>query len=212
MIDIPRGNRISWKSDNRRLFEKNHACFCLWRRGIVYRRRGGGRETPLSINCRWRSCPIGSVGRDFLITITKSQWPIKLSPSICYVTFSTRVPLHPQWNPLNVIWMAPLKPVDNLMSILQKHVVMLPGVQIWNAEFFLKEHVKFGRILKSALFKVCSITGYTFFPFFGQFVNTTSVQIFPFCCEPFVEPFFSHLRTKQSATQQVREFIDANKW
>ena len=70
--------------------------------------------------------------------------------------------------------------------------------------FFPKKHVKFGRMIKRDLFKVCSIASYTFFPSFGQFVDTTPVKIFPFCREPFIEPFF-HLRMNQSAAQQVRE-------
>ena len=57
----------------------------------------------------------------------------------------------------------------------------------------LKKHVKFGRIIKSDLFKVCSIFCYTFFPSFGQFVNTTKVKIFPFCREAI---FYVFVRTK----------------
>ena len=44
-----------------------------------------------------------------------------------------------------------------------------------------KKHVKYGKMIKRALFKVCSIASYTFFPSFGQFVDTTSVKIFPLC-------------------------------
>ena len=73
----------------------------------------------------------------------------------------------------------------------------LPGVQVWNADFFLNKHVKFGRRMKSVLFKECSIACYTFPPSFGQFVNTALVKIFPFCCETFIEPFFHiFVRTK----------------
>ena len=44
---------------------------------------------------------------------------------------------------------------------------------------------------------LCCFACYTFSPFFGQFVITTSVKIFPFCCKPFVEPFFLiFVRTK----------------
>ena len=43
--------------------------------------------------------------------------------------------------------------------------------------------------MNSALFKVCSIACHTFFPYFGQFVNTTSVKI-SFWCEAFIESFF----------------------
>jgi len=57
--------------------------------------------------------------------------------------------------------------------------------------FFQKKHVKFGRMIKRDLFKVCSIASYTFFPSFGQFVNTTSVKIFPFCREHSSSYFFT---------------------
>ena len=46
-------------------------------------------------------------------------------------------------------------------------------------------------MIKSALFKVRSIACCTFSPSFGQFVNTTSGKIFPFCCQPFIELFFT---------------------
>ena len=60
-----------------------------------------------------------------------------------------------------------------------------------------KKHIKHGRMIKRDLFKVCSIANYTFFPSFGQFVDTTSIKIFPFCREPFIEPFFHiFVRTK----------------
>ena len=63
--------------------------------------------------------------------------------------------------------------------------------------FFQKKYVKFGRMIKRALFKVCSIASYTFFPSFGQFVDTMPVNIFSLCREPFIEPFFRiFVRTK----------------
>ena len=63
--------------------------------------------------------------------------------------------------------------------------------------FLFLKHVNFGRMMKSALFKVCLTVCYTFLPSFGQFVNTTPVKIFPFCCESFIEPFFHiFVRTK----------------
>jgi len=63
--------------------------------------------------------------------------------------------------------------------------------------FSQKKHVKFGRMIKRDLFKVCSIASYTFFSSFEQFVDTTPVKIFPFCREPFIEPFFHiFVRTK----------------
>ena len=53
-----------------------------------------------------------------------------------------------------------------------------------------KNVVKFGRMIKRALFKICSIACYTFSPSLGKFVNTKPVQIFPLCCKPFIEPLF----------------------
>ena len=74
---------------------------------------------------------------------------------------------------------------------------MLPGIQVWNVNFCLKKYVKFGRMIKSALFNVWSIACYTSFPSFGQFVNTMSVKIVPFCCESFIESCFHiFVRTK----------------
>ena len=40
--------------------------------------------------------------------------------------------------------------------------ICLTGIQVRNVDLFLKQPVKFGRMTKSALFKVCSITSYTF--------------------------------------------------
>ena len=60
--------------------------------------------------------------------------------------------------------------------------------------FSSKKHVEFGRMIKSALFKVCSIAWYTFF---GQFVNTTPVKLFSFCWETFIEPF-SHIFVRRT--------------
>ena len=45
-------------------------------------------------------------------------------------------------------------------------------------------------MIKHTLFKVYFIVFYTFFPSFGQFVNTTPVNVFPFYCDTFIEPFF----------------------
>ena len=53
--------------------------------------------------------------------------------------------------------------------------------------FLVKRNVKSG---KMTIIKVCSIVYVAFFPPQGQFVKRTSIQIFPFCCEPFTEPFF----------------------
>ena len=72
--------------------------------------------------------------------------------------------------------------------------VYVQDVQVWNDDFFFKKtrknEIKIGRMIKRDLFKVCSIANYTFFPSFGQFVDTTPVKIFSFCREPFIEPFF----------------------
>ena len=42
----------------------------------------------------------------------------------------------------------------------------IQGVQVYNADFFPKKHVKFGRMKKRALFIVCSIAFYRFLPTF----------------------------------------------
>ena len=87
----------------------------------------------------------------------------------------------------------------------------LPGVQVWNAAFFLnKKQVKFERMIKIALFNVCSIVCYTFSPSFDQFKNTTSVKIFPFCYEPFIELFF-HIFVRTKALLGKCLPINANK-
>jgi len=54
-------------------------------------------------------------------------------------------------------------------------------------------------MIKRDLFKVCSIASYTFFPSFGQFMDTTPIKIFPFCRKPF-EPFF-HIFVRTKALQ-----------
>ena len=58
--------------------------------------------------------------------------------------------------------------------------------------FFLRKLVNFRRMIKSALFKLCSIACYTFF------VNTTPTKNFPFYCEPFIESFF-HIFVRSKA-------------
>ena len=68
--------------------------------------------------------------------------------------------------------------------------------------FFLKKHVKCGKMIKSNLFKVCSIAFYTFSPSFEQFVNTTSIKS-SFFLQTIHRAIFSHLRTYQTATLQV---------
>ena len=89
-----------------------------------------------------------------------------------------------------------------------------PFYQMYKYEmtiFFPKKHVKFGRMIKKALFKVYSIASYTFFPSFGQLVDTTPVKIFHFCREPFIEPFF-HIFVRTKALLSKCVTIDANKW
>ena len=54
-------------------------------------------------------------------------------------------------------------------------------------------------MIKSTLFKVCSIAYYTVFPYFGQFMNATPVRIITFW----------YPRRNQSAAQQL--LVDANK-
>ena len=52
--------------------------------------------------------------------------------------------------------------------------------QVYIFEMFIynKNHVTFDRMIKSALFKVCSIAYYIFFPSFGGFMNTTPVKLY----------------------------------
>ena len=74
--------------------------------------------------------------------------------------------------------------------------------------FFSKQHVKFGRI---ALFEVCSIACYTFSHLPHNFVNSTPVKIFPFCCESFVESFFHiFVRTEALPRKCVKSSVQTN--
>ena len=45
--------------------------------------------------------------------------------------------------------------------------LLIPGLRVLNGDFFLKEYVKFGGMIKSTLFKFCSIACYIFSPSFG---------------------------------------------
>ena len=74
-----------------------------------------------------------------------------------------------------------------------------------------KKHVKFGRMIKRNLFKVCSIASYTFFPSFEQFVDTTPVKIFPFCREHSSSHFFTSSYESKHCSASAWP-IDANKW
>ena len=75
------------------------------------------------------------------------------------------------------------------------------GVQVWNADFFLKEHVKFARMMKSTLFKVCSIACHISSPPFGQFVNTTSIKSSLFAANNSSSHFFtSSYESKRCST------------
>jgi len=62
-------------------------------------------------------------------------------------------------------------------------------------------------MIKRDLFKVCSIASYTFFPSFGQFVDTTKYasKNIPLLPRTIHRAIFSHLCTNQSAAQQVRD-------
>ena len=76
-----------------------------------------------------------------------------------------------------------------------------------SADFFLRLHVILGRMIKSALFKACSMVCYTLFPSFGQFVNTTPIKIFSFCCEPFLYIF---VRTKALLSKCLKSSLQTN--
>ena len=102
------------------------------------------------------------------------------------------------------LWLAMIQSLNKLSVWPFNWLFWLPGVQVWNEDFFLRNHVKFGTMINNALFKVCSIACYIFFPSFGQFVNTMSVTIISFCCKPFAEPFFHiFVRTKVTHCKQV---------
>ena len=88
----------------------------------------------------------------------------------------------------------------------QTFLACLPSAQVWNADFSLKKYVEFGRIIKSALFKVCPIAFYTCYPSFEQFVNTTPVKSSPFAANHFLTSSYESKPCSASAW-----FIDTNK-
>jgi len=67
-----------------------------------------------------------------------------------------------------------------------------------------KKHVKFGRMIKRDLFKVYSIANYTFFPLSGNLWIPRQKNL-PLLPRTINRAIFSHLRTNQSAAQQVRD-------
>ena len=86
------------------------------------------------------------------------------------------------------------------------------GVQVWNADsFFWKNTLNCEQWCKGALFKVCSISCYTFSLSLKQFVNSMPVKIIPFCCEPFVESFFHiFVRIKALLGKCVKSSMQTN--
>ena len=66
-------------------------------------------------------------------------------------------------------------------------------------------------MIKSALFKVCSIVCYTFFTFFEQFMNTMPVKIFCIYCKPFTESFFYIFACTKALLSKCMT-IEANTW
>ena len=77
--------------------------------------------------------------------------------------------------------------------------------------FLLKNQVKFGRMIKSALFKVCSIACYTLIPSFGQFVNITPVKIYPLVANHSSSHFFTSSYESKRCSVSAWP-IDVNKW
>ena len=77
--------------------------------------------------------------------------------------------------------------------------------------FFLNKLVKFGRIIKSAIFKICSIACYTFFASFGHFVNTTPGNTSPFAENHSSNHFFTSSYEPRRCSASAWP-IDANKW
>ena len=76
----------------------------------------------------------------------------------------------------------------------------LPSVQEMRI-FIFKKHVKFGRMIRRALFKVCSIACYTFFPIFRAICQYHGSNNLPLSLRTVHRAIFSHLRTNQSAAQ-----------
>ena len=76
---------------------------------------------------------------------------------------------------------------------------------------FKEKNIIFGRMIKSALFKVCSIACYTFFPTFGQIVNTTPVKSLSFAANHSSSHFFTSLYEAKRYPASAWP-IDASKW
>ena len=84
-------------------------------------------------------------------------------------------------------------------------------VHKYEMRFFFKENLKFGRMKKCFIQNMIHRLLYSF-PFIRTYVNATSVKIFSFCCEPFVEPFFHiFVRTKtllsKCATHRCKQAV-----
>jgi len=71
--------------------------------------------------------------------------------------------------------------------------------------FSQKKHVKFGKMIKRNLFKVCSIACYTVFPVFRTICGYHASKNLPLLPRIIHRAIFSRLRTNQSAAQQVRD-------
>ena len=79
-------------------------------------------------------------------------------------------------------------------SIANMIVENLQAYQVYKYEMLhsiSKKHLKFGKMIKSALFEVCSIACYTFFPSYGQFMNTTPVKSSPLAANRSSSHFFT---------------------
>ena len=86
---------------------------------------------------------------------------------------------------------------------------------IWNISIYMckyemifskKKHVKFGRMIKRDLFKVCSIVSYiVIFPIFRAICGYHTSKNLPLLSRTIHRAIFSHLRTNQSVAQQVRD-------
>ena len=90
--------------------------------------------------------------------------------------------------------------IKKLNSITIK--LNIPTVQVLNAIFFLKKHVKFGRMIKIALFKVRSII---------CFVNTAAVKSFHFAANLSSSHFFTSSYESKRCSASTWP-IDAKKW
>ena len=88
------------------------------------------------------------------------------------------------------------------------HIKYISDVQVWNDDFFpKKKHVKFGRMIKRNLntFSKYAPLLVTHFSYLSGNLWIHSSKNLPLLPRTIHRAIFSHLRTNQSAAQQVRD-------